>query len=57
VNARALAACNRTAYDEMTEQRCEWFGTVVVQRLTTQGHGVKDCGRLLRFMARRVAAG
>jgi hypothetical protein len=40
VNARALAACTRTAYDEMTEQRCEWFGTVVVQRLTTQGHGV-----------------
>ncbi len=33
VNARALAACTRTAYDEMVEQRCEWFGTVVVHRL------------------------
>jgi hypothetical protein len=37
VNARALAACTRTAYDEMVEQRCEWFGTVVVQRLNTRG--------------------
>jgi len=33
VNARALTACTRTAYDDMVEQRCEWFGTVVVQRL------------------------
>jgi hypothetical protein len=33
INARTLAACTRTAYNEMIEQRCEWFGTVVVQRL------------------------
>jgi hypothetical protein len=33
VNARTLAACTRTAYDDMVEQRCEWFGTVVVQRI------------------------
>jgi hypothetical protein len=34
-NARTLTACTRTAYDDLIEQRCEWFGTVVVQRLTT----------------------
>ncbi|MFG2039949.1 ImmA/IrrE family metallo-endopeptidase [Dactylosporangium sp. NPDC048998] len=29
----ALHACARSGYDEMIEQRCEWFGTVVLQRL------------------------
>jgi hypothetical protein len=32
-DARTLSACTRTVYDDMIEQRCEWFGTVVVQRL------------------------
>jgi hypothetical protein len=32
-NTRTLSACNRTAYDDLVEQRCEWFGTVVVQRI------------------------
>ncbi|MFF5233272.1 hypothetical protein [Dactylosporangium sp. NPDC000521] len=26
--------CTRTGYDEIVEQRCEWFGTVVLQRLS-----------------------
>jgi hypothetical protein len=33
VGALALSACTRTVYDDMIEQRCEWFGTVVVQRI------------------------
>ncbi len=33
VNTRMLTACTRTAYDDLIEQRCEWFGTVVVQRV------------------------
>jgi hypothetical protein len=33
VNMRTLSACTRTAYDDLVEQRCEWFGTVVVQRV------------------------
>jgi hypothetical protein len=32
VQTRTLSACTRTLYDDMVEQRCEWFGTVVVQR-------------------------
>jgi hypothetical protein len=32
-NTRTLTACTRTAYDDLIEQRCEWFGTVVVQRI------------------------
>jgi hypothetical protein len=35
VNARMLTACTRTAYDDLIEQRCEWFGTVVVQRVSS----------------------
>ena len=30
---RTLRGCTRSGYDEMIEQRCEWFGTVVLQRL------------------------
>jgi len=33
VMARSLVGCMRSGYDEMIEQRCEWFGTVVLQRL------------------------
>jgi hypothetical protein len=33
VMARSLIGCTRSGYDEMIEQRCEWFGTVVLQRL------------------------
>jgi hypothetical protein len=31
--ALALNTCTRTVYDDMIEQRSEWFGTVVVQRI------------------------
>jgi len=30
---RTLSACTRTVYDDMVEQRCEWFGSVMVQRI------------------------
>ena len=32
----AVNACTRTAYDDIVEQRCEWFGTIVVQRVDPQ---------------------
>jgi hypothetical protein len=31
--AGILNACTRTAYEDVVEQRCEWFGTLVVQRI------------------------
>lgn len=33
LSSGALQACARTAYDNVIEQRCEWFGTLVLQRL------------------------
>ncbi|HTJ32562.1 MAG TPA: ImmA/IrrE family metallo-endopeptidase [Dactylosporangium sp.] len=29
----AVHGCTRSGYDELIEQRCEWFGTVVLQRV------------------------
>jgi Zn-dependent peptidase ImmA (M78 family) len=33
VVAARMVGCSRTGFDELIEQRCEWFGTVVLQRL------------------------
>jgi hypothetical protein len=32
-DAPAAGGCARSGYDELIEQRCEWFGTVVLQRV------------------------